>query len=184
MEGLIAPAGELALIRVTPAKKGLDDLISHKKEDKTMANEGEVFFRCKKCGGDTKFPSIKELRIHQWAEHREAYENTVIAAKKRLEKVRNKRGRGGNFGSAWRKKISEGRRRGIAARKKAAKESQVPSVKLSKARTLAAVQAAMNGDMRVADLLEELQRQKTFINDVYSLVSEMAGQYERTKEDE
>ena len=131
-----------------------------------------TLFRCKKCNTpEMVFDSVKALRVHQWATHREAYETTIIAARKRLKKMATKRGRGGDYGPEWRRKISEGRQRGIAARKAAAGVS-VPTVKMLKQK----VHAAMNGDLPLSEFIDELQEQRKLLDDFISLAEGFMAQ--------
>ena len=126
---------------------------------------------CKICGTEeATFTTISDLRVHQWAAHKERYAKMMITRKN-----------GRPHGAAWRKKISEARRKGIAARKKAGEPVQAVSVRAYKKNTQAALTAAMNGDLKISDFLEELKEQQKFISDVVSLVEGFAAQRQEKK---
>lgn len=97
---------------------------------------------CRKCAG-SQFTSISELRRHQWERHPEMFHNLQKAAQKALRHP------------AVRKQRAEAVKRYHKARRKA----------------LLPLAPALNGDMRVSELLVELQSQQRFMNDVVALIS-------------
>ena len=140
-----------------------------------MPNGPDGFIHCKLCGEseDVKFTTISDLRKHQWAAHKERYAKLSKPApsKKRPH------------GPEWAKKISAGRRKGIAARKKAGLPAQsVTSVRAYRVTAEKAIQAAVNGDMKVSVLLDELKEQQKFLNDVVGLIEGFVQQRTERKE--
>ena len=120
------------------------------------------FYHCRKCPDDqSKFKTIRELRQHQWAAHREAYEPTIRAAQRNNRAAKEKKL---TRRHAWRKEAKE---RESATRK----VGRPPSVRMQIEQSL---DKFRNGDMRVSDVIEELQTQRQFLDDMLSMLTEIA----------
>lgn len=108
---------------------------------------------CKQCDGDVTFPSLSELRKHQWSAHPKMFK--TMGQSKKAKKAKAAR----------------------EAKKLASTETAlVPAVEVRKTvrqlkmGKLADQIDSGNGNMSALELLEKLQDQRTFMNDVVSLI--------------
>lgn len=109
------------------------------------------YIHCKRCP-KMKFKTVSELRTHQWRVHPELYENlhqTTTAAAIDAEKERNR--------------ARTAKARAIQAQMRAATTDVTVRQYLD-------TPAPANGEMRVSELLSELEAQGNFIQKVIALV--------------
>jgi hypothetical protein len=126
-------------------------------------------FHCKKCDGRA-FRDISALRRHQWAEHRESFDNLKRAARNSSKAAAPKKKGGDPY---WSKLSAEQRHVEMVRRRQ-----------VRRAKALVKLEPSPNGQrppMLASDLLTQLQSQHRFLADVLGLISGMITQHEDNK---
>jgi hypothetical protein len=128
------------------------------------------YLHCKKCP-DEKFKTISDLRKHQWSFHRDAYANLLAAnptAQAASAAARRK--------LAGRKRTEKARAAALA--KHAAARDNGPLASVRKFLESPQHSPHVNGDMRVSDLIAELQSEGRFLTDAIALICGIYARYQ------